>query len=293
VAPRALLKSFLAAGLLGLAAAPLQAETPPQRIASINMCTDHLLLELAEPERLVTLTRLSSRFAGSQIAAEVRALAAKGMPLNDGLAEKLLPLEPDLVLAGLFSARPAALLLRREGIRVADLPFAQSIDDIRSNLRQVGALVGAEAKAEAAVARLDSALELGSAADPEVVAPSIAVITMGFYTHGAGTLLDDAIRHAGLKNKAADWGIAGPGPVAIETLLSDPPDILAMSIDHDTEPSLRAAMLSHPAIDAFAETHPLGRLDSSAWVCGTPAIAGAVQDLRALRQTYIAKEPAG
>lgn len=40
---------------------------------------------------------------------------AAGIPLNHGLSEEILPLAPDVVLAGRHTSRPAVLLLQRLG----------------------------------------------------------------------------------------------------------------------------------------------------------------------------------
>src|SRR5262245_31812840 len=84
----------------------------PQRIVSINYCTDQLLLRLVEPERIASMTFLSW---------EKDATPAEYAPLlthikqNHGLTEEVLREDPDLVLSGTFSSYYTNTLLQRLG----------------------------------------------------------------------------------------------------------------------------------------------------------------------------------
>ncbi|MFM2128529.1 MAG: hypothetical protein RL477_75, partial [Pseudomonadota bacterium] len=82
----------------------------PQRIVSINLCTDQLAMLLVPAERIVSLSFLAADPASSAMAE----LGAR-FHLNHGLAEEILPLDPDIVLAGPHGAGAAIALLRRLG----------------------------------------------------------------------------------------------------------------------------------------------------------------------------------
>src|ERR1700704_5523405 len=83
----------------GLAPAA-EAVSKPRRIVSINLCTDELVLRLADRRNITSVTWLS----GLPESSNVVNLAA-GIPVNHGLAEEIIPLDPDLVLAGIYTAR--------------------------------------------------------------------------------------------------------------------------------------------------------------------------------------------
>src|SRR3546814_9604599 len=78
----------------------------------MNVCTDQLVMQIARPERIVSLSFLSRDPQVSAMAAE-----AVVFPVNHGLAEEILPLRPDLVVAGSYTTRPTVHLLRRLGAR--------------------------------------------------------------------------------------------------------------------------------------------------------------------------------
>jgi iron complex transport system ATP-binding protein len=111
---RALRAPFLAALL---AAAPWSDDAraadrhePPRRIVSMNVCTDQFVMLLAERERIQSVSWLARNPEVSTTADDAAAI-----PVNHGLAEEILPLRPDLVVAGTFTTRPTVYLLRRLG----------------------------------------------------------------------------------------------------------------------------------------------------------------------------------
>ena len=77
------LRAGLCCVLLCLASGATLAQ---QRIASLNLCTDLMLLELVERERIVSLTYWAADPAMSYLAER-----AVGIPLNHSLVEEIVP----------------------------------------------------------------------------------------------------------------------------------------------------------------------------------------------------------
>ena len=73
---------------------PAHTAEPPSRVVSINLCSDQLLLMLARPEQIASVSRLSREPNSSFMAA-----SAARYPVNDGKIEQLLAQDPDLILA--------------------------------------------------------------------------------------------------------------------------------------------------------------------------------------------------
>ncbi len=92
---------------------PAQALTagPAQRIVSLNLCTDELLLRLADPARIASVTWLSRNPP-----ARTWRTSRQRVPVNHGLAEQVVAADPDLVLAGTFTTRIAVGMLKRTPI---------------------------------------------------------------------------------------------------------------------------------------------------------------------------------
>src|SRR3954464_3322174 len=81
---------FVLASLTGETAA---AAAPPQRIVSMNLCTDQMALLLAGPQRIVSISFLGADAAESPLAG-----MARGIAVNHGLAEEVIAVKPDIVL---------------------------------------------------------------------------------------------------------------------------------------------------------------------------------------------------
>eukprot|EP01034_Spumella_vulgaris_P018901 gene18901-24162_t len=93
------------AALLWAAAPAPAAKAPavPQRIVSINLCADQLVLALADRGQIAGLTKNATDREMSGEAA-----AARGIPLLSNSAEQILAIEPDLIV-GMPASRSAAL----------------------------------------------------------------------------------------------------------------------------------------------------------------------------------------
>src|SRR5262249_27029281 len=124
-----------------------EAPAQPQRIVSLNVCVDQLLLLMVEPRRIAALTQFATDRDWSNMPRE-----ARGFRTTHGRVEEVLPLMPDLVIGGEYSAPETLALLRRVGQRVEVMRLANSIDGVRAGMRWVGNVIGEPAKAEAMAA---------------------------------------------------------------------------------------------------------------------------------------------
>lgn len=217
--------------------------TTPQRIVSLNMCIDQLLWELVPHERLTSLSYLSANPMWSPIANQV-----KGLTLNHGLAEEIVPLNPDLILAGEFDAREAINLLQHLGHRVERLPVPQTLEQINQQVLQLGDLVGAAKPAQHMNAKITAQLE-----ELQTLKNLSAPLTAFWYSSngvviGAGTLEHELMLFSGLRNLAAERGIQGFIQLDLELLLSAKPEILIVEESNSDAFSLAREYLSHPAL---------------------------------------------
>jgi iron complex transport system substrate-binding protein len=131
---RVLAVLVLLAWNLVVIAAHAVGETPPapRRIVSLNLCTDQLVLALADRAAVRSVTWLARDPQSAVLAA-----AAAEVPVNHGLAEEIIPLAPDLVVAGLYTARTTVALLKRFGFSVLELDVPDSLPAIAAQMRTV------------------------------------------------------------------------------------------------------------------------------------------------------------
>src|ERR1700675_740626 len=121
--PRFLLQGIIAAALAlpGVSFGPAFAAGLP-RVVSMNVCTDQLLLTLADPAQIVGLSRYSRDAWQSFAAAD-----ARRYPILSGGAEDILVLKPDIVVASLFDKRSTRELLKAHGLHLTEFSVPRNL----------------------------------------------------------------------------------------------------------------------------------------------------------------------
>jgi iron complex transport system substrate-binding protein len=274
-----ILRASALAASLALAAAAAAAEPArPQRVASINLCADQLLMLLAEPERIASVTFMAQRQETSPMAE-----AARAFPANRGRAEEIIPLGPDLVLAGAYTARAAVAMLRRLGHRVVELAPETSFADIRANILTVGEALGEPDRAAALVAAFDA--ELAALTHPPGGdRPVFADVGVNASIAGTQSLSHEAATRAGFDTVAGRLGHAHEHTLGLEGLIVARPDVLSIGTAWRDPPALATQSLDHPALRALAGEATLVDLPDRLLVCGTPATLDIVRRLGEARR---------
>lgn len=249
-------------------AAAVPAQAAPQRVVSMNLCSDQLALMLAAPGQLLSVSNLAQDPRLSPVAD-----LAAGLTPNRGRAEEIYLMRPDLVIAGPYGSAATVSLLRRLDIRVEILPPADDFATIRAQIRQMGAMLGRDDAATRLLAAFDA--ELAAATSP-VAGGRAALYGANGITSGTETLAGAIVAAAGFRNIAADHGIRSMSPLPLELLVMARPDRLIVDQRWPGQ-SQGEAILDHPALDDIA---PVLRQSDLDWTCGTPLVARAVRSLR-------------
>lgn len=246
---------------------------PPQRVVSINLCTDQLALMLASDGQLVSLSHLSHDDTSSVMAAEARAF-----PTNGSGAEEVYLLRPDLVLAGTFTAATTIQMLRDLGITVELFAPANSLADVEARILQMGRALDRESAAEQMAAKFRA--DLNALSDPVTERPRAALYYVNSYTTGDNTLAGDILRAAGFDNIATEAGLSFGGTLPLEQLVMLAPDVVIRGRDYPGQ-SRAEETLTHPALSRLNVS---GTLTDRDWICGTPHVLNAVRAMRDLRR---------
>jgi iron complex transport system substrate-binding protein len=250
---------------------------PPQRIVSINICGDLLALSLAPRSRIASVSFLAADPIMSPIAK-----LADGVPLNYGKAEEVLAFEPDLVLAGRYTTRATVALLERLGYTVIELDIAESLDDVRTQIRVAAAAMGVVAAGEDMIATLDARIE-AAAAEQHESRPLAAVYGPNGFTPGPRTLSGSLIELAGFENLAARAGILYWGNLPLESLLLARPDVLIVETERNHAHALASQILAHPALLDLRDRITVAAVPRPLWSCPGPWIVDALDRLAAAR----------
>lgn len=254
------------------AAAPVQAAGEP-RIASINLCTDQLLVTLADPEQILGL----SPFARDPFRSWDKNKAAQ-FRLLSGEAEDVLALKPDLVVAGRFTKRATRELLKDKGLKVAEFAPARSLDDVKKQLRDMGALVKHPERADAEIAKLDAAIAQARVVAQRKPLRVLAVSRRGWVS-GGDNLTTSLLSAVGLKNAGGELGLKAGGFASLEAIITLKPDLLLVTDTTDSAEDQGRAMLLHPALE---KTYPPSKrlvLPERLTACGGPTMVEALDRL--------------
>ncbi|MDI4656435.1 ABC transporter substrate-binding protein [Xanthobacter autotrophicus] len=262
----------LAAALLVLMLCASAAQAKPARVASLNLCADELVLRLADPGQVASVTFLARDPRSSNVAA-----LAQEVPVNRGLAEEIVPLAPDLVIVGAFTTRTTTALLRRLGLDVLELGVPQTLDEAYAQIRLVAARLGTKARGEALVGQMEAAF--ARLPPPVARPPSAIVLRPNGFTAGRGSLPGEVMARAGLDNLAARLSTDRLGQLSLEEVVWAQPDVLVVNAAPDAPPSLADDLLTHPALASFRSTGRSVALPIRLWACAGPELAQAAERL--------------
>ncbi len=254
---------------------PQQLSLSSQKIVSINLCLDGLLLKLVERSRIDSIYYLSANPHFSPFAEQT-----KGIFLNRGLAEDIVPRNPDLILAGEFSAAELVTLLKQLKFRVEVLALPRSIADITAHIRYFGKLVGNESGAEAMARNIEHQLLL-LAAEQRNQARKINAFwySSNGVVVGAETLENELMQHAGIYNLALDKNIIGFKQIDLEELILARPQVIIVESSDIEAFSLAREYIKHPVLQK--NNTRIIALPSSLSVCSAPVLADVIKELRA------------
>jgi iron complex transport system substrate-binding protein len=261
---------------------------PPQRIVSLNLCVDQILVDLVARERIAAVTHLA---ADASVSAVPEKFAR--IPAIRGAAEEVLARDPDLVIAGVYSTPATVDLLRRLGRRVVVVPMPQTIDGVRALITTIAETVEAPAAGQALVAAMDARLAATTPTPTSSANPSALIYQINNYVTGRGSLLDEALGRAGFRNAGGDVTIYANGKTSLENIVAAPPDVLILASNPDDYTTSVGDNLRHPALARLRARIPSVVLPWSLSLCGTHHIATAIERLAAARARLLATIKAG
>ena len=259
----------LIAAAIGLAASAAfcgPADAAPWRVASLNLCTDELLLMLAAPSQIASVTHLSQQPAESPLWKQARRYRR-----NDGSLLSVAALKPELIVTMGGGARDRVRIAQRLGMQVIDLPFPKSLSDIESSIGQVAGALGRGEAGRRVLARIERLKRSAPAAHLDTV-----------WLGGGG-------RSVSGQGLAADWmKLAGyrqrpltGDRISLEQLLVRPPAVLLRSDYRQGQYSGEQRWLRHPLARGTARSRTIAT-DGRRWTCMGPLMIAEVERLRAL-----------
>jgi iron complex transport system substrate-binding protein len=249
------------------------AATELPRIASMNACTDQLLLSLADPDQILGLSRYSRDRVQSWAADDARRYR-----ILSGGAEDILVLRPDVVVASLFDKRSTRELLKEKGLHLAEFGVTRSLDEVKDQIREMGAIVQHPDRAAAEIIRLDAAIARARQAVAHRRYRVLPLSRRGWVS-GSESLLSSLLTETGLFNAAGELGVAFGGFASLEAIVNLKPDFIVVSDAGDTAEDDGRAFLLHPALERFYPPSKRIVIPDRLTVCGGVMLADALNVL--------------
>jgi iron complex transport system substrate-binding protein len=274
---------IVAAALAPVATYGNVAETAQKlRIASLNLCTDTLLLQYADPQQIASITWLSSDANLSPFATY-----AQQFHRNQGRAEDIFRLPIDLVLTGPSTSPTTRAMLRRMQLPTLHLEDATSINALSINIRRLTQAIGQSARGNESLLQMNEKLtkiSSDSYKTPTDQWPYAAFLQPNGLTVGHGSLSNELLNLAGFRNSATSLGLKTYQRFPLESLLRARPDLIIAPTDQPKYPALAQELLQHPALSGTMLRH---QIDPSTLICGTSGIADVAVALAAKRQQLV------
>jgi iron complex transport system substrate-binding protein len=234
-----------------------------------------MLVELVPHARIRAISHYSQDPATSSIPLPL----ARSFPAIHGTAEEVLALHPELVVSSSFTPAATREALARAGLKVLYLDSPRTIAASRDQVRQLAAVVGAEAEGAAMIARMDAATV---PAPPSPAIPALLWIG-GSMASGDGTLLHEMMVRGGFRDAAADYGLSSTGTISMEQIIAAPPRVMLVPDLAGEGGDGRAARLRAEAIRASRRPVLQAAFPRQLVNCGGPIIIKALTRLRAVR----------
>lgn len=245
------------------------------RLVSMNVCTDQLLLTLADPEQILGLSRFARDGWQGPAAGDI-----KRYPVLSGGAEDVLLIKPDIVVASAFDKRSTRELLKAKGLRLAELAVPRTLDEARQQIREAGDITGHPDRAAKEIARLDEALARTRRAVAERHYRVLPLSRRGWVA-GSDSFVGSLLGETGLRSAAGDLGFAYGGFASLEAIVNLRPDFIVVSQAGDHARDDGQAFLLHPALERFYPPEKRIVIPERMTECGGVMLADALDALTA------------
>ena len=227
----------------------------PERIVSLDLCSDWMLARYASASQQVIYSPLLYRYPLEWI--------PSGLPVHDGSLEQVLELNPDLVIAGEFNATQLSRRLQQLDIHVVVMPLPLSLPATVKYIAQFKQQINAPVTTET------FQLQAYSKRDQ-----SLLVLGANGIAAGLDTLENDILQQSGWSNYLQHSGFVS---MDLEQLVANPP--AAMVYTKPLSNSLANLFASHPALARIATQHNKMLDEAWRWQCPGPWTFDLVKEL--------------
>ena len=240
------------AALFCLAASlPLSAEAAPKRVVSTFLCTDEYVYRLLPRQAIAALSfEAVDRHPVVSTIADV----AIGIPTIRPSTETVMALKPDLVVMYAGTNPRLHQNLKRLAVPILDVPWANSLADIRATTTMLGDKLGAPDKARGLLAEMDAKIAAAKTNAPQPPVSAVLFEPQGYAAVQGVT--DEVLRLSGIANAAPPNALTRSGQLPVEAVIGLAPELVILGGEEKSGSARAYTILHHPAFRALeGRTH--------------------------------------
>ena len=252
-------------------------------IVSTNLCIDALLIALIGTKNVIAVSSVAGDPRYSLISNEVKTL--KKVKFN---AEAIYALNPSLVLASNFSSAKTRQALRRLGVDVRMVNYAQSIKDVENNLSYLGELLGASTKAEEII----KAIQIMKHRSENKVKLEALQYSANKYVNGQYSLISDILRRSGFSRPSQMSDNPQAGFLSSEFIVKAQPQLLLLDKNELSSKNGKNSRYNNALYELNDQTSII-HVDQKQWSCGSPSAVKLIAQLGKKHSEILSKKNAG
>ena len=244
----------------------------PQRVVSTHLCTDEYVFRLVPRAHIAALSYLAG---DTHPVVSTIAGRTGGIPLIRPSTESVLNLKPDIVVMYQGTETRLHAQLLALGVPVVDVPWANSLADIRKIAAMLGDRLGVPATAKGLLAEMDRKIAAARSAAPHASVKAILYEPNGYASSGG--LTDEIMLLSGISNAAPLSKLTRTGTLPVEQIVASAPELLILGGEARIGSARAYMVLRHPALAALKGRTVMEYATLTPLLCPGPWSADAAQ----------------
>lgn len=206
----------------------LHFDAKPQRIVSLSISTDEILLDLVDSKRILALSKLADDPGISNIATQAQNIQGRATGES---AELLLALNPDVLLVPDFTKAETIQALRDMQLKVYVYKTPHDITSVRKCISNLGMVVGENERAQKLIDKMDKRLQEISQAigQPSQEKSVIFMRDNGGAYYSPQSSFNEICRYAKVRNALTGLHYDKPMDISQEEVIRLNPDAFLLS----------------------------------------------------------------
>lgn len=257
----------------------------PQRIISMSISTDEILIDLVPSSRIVAFSRLVDDPGISNIVERAQSVGSR---VDGQSSEAIMALHPDLILIPDFVKPEVIQSLRDMHLQVYVYKTPKSFEDVRQCIRFLGAAVGEKERGEQMVTSMDEHLKrvqkkIGNI--PKEKQKRIVFMRSNGAYYSPEASFNDVCKYAQVRNALAELKYDKPGIVNQEAVVQLNPDVFVLpgwNYDGQHDPKqMEEELLNNPGYQTTdaVKNRKVYTVPAKHVLCVSQYIVNAVEDL--------------